>query len=63
LIVSFCVLWILNWYFLKYLMLSYPELIVIVFVINIVVWRFTWLQLLEYLRFMPLIKKNFEAEE
>jgi hypothetical protein len=62
-ILSFIIYSLLNWTSLKHLLLSYPDLIIIVFVLNIIVWRFTWLQLLEYFRFMPLIKKHLEGEE
>jgi len=54
------------WYFvftntyLQNLFLVYPELIFVILVINMIIWRFTWLQLFEYFRFMPLIKKQLE---
>lgn len=63
LLVAWVVYFIINWASLRYVLISYPELIVFVFLINIIVWRFTWLQLLEYLRFMPIIKKHFDEEE
>ncbi len=48
---------------LKHLLLAFPELLLLIFFLNIAVWRFTGLQLLEYFRFMPLIKKSTESEE
>ena len=39
-------------------MLSYPDVLLVLFVLNILIWRFTWLQVLEYFRFMPLIRKS-----
>ena len=62
LIVSAAVYGILNRDGLKQLLLSYPEFIIIIFVLNILVWRFTWLQLLEYFRFIPLLEKESESE-
>lgn len=47
---------------LNYFMLSYPELMILILFLNILVWRFTWLQLLEYFRFIPLLKKWDEEE-
>ena len=44
-------------------LLSYPELLLVLLLINILVGRFLWLQLLELVRFMPLIRKYFEQEE
>lgn len=63
LIVSFCVFWLINRWWLKHILLSYPESILIVLLLHIIIGRFTGLQLLEYFRFMPLIKKHFDSEE
>ncbi|MBU0626799.1 hypothetical protein KKG31_01430 [Patescibacteria group bacterium] len=60
LIISFCIYALISWTGFKHLLLSYPEFIILALVLNIVVGRFTGLQLLEYLRFMPLIKKHLE---
>lgn len=63
LIVSICVYYIISSYKFQYFLLVYPETIIWVFLLNILVWRFTWLQLLEYFRFIPLIKNTLEEEE
>lgn len=63
LIVSMTTFWLITSFHLRYILLSYPELLLIILIINIFVWRFTGLQLLEYFRFMPIIKKHFEEEE
>ncbi|MDD3262709.1 MAG: 7TM domain-containing protein [Candidatus Absconditabacteria bacterium] len=63
LIVSFSVFGLLNRGWMKHILLSYPESIILVLVMHIFVGRFTGLQLLEYFRFMPLIKKHFDGEE
>jgi len=44
------------------IMLWYPELILLILFLNIVVGRFTWLQIKEYARFAPLIRYNLESE-
>ncbi len=49
--------------FLKYILVAYPDMLWIFIVLVVLIGRFTWLQLLEYLRFHPLIKKsNYEEE-
>lgn len=63
LIVSFSVYGLLNRWWMKHILLSYPESILIVLLLHIIIGRFTGLQLLEYFRFMPLIKKHFDSEE
>lgn len=63
LIVSFSVFGLLNRWRMKHILLSYPESILLILILHIFIGRFTGLQLLEYLRFMPLIKKHFDSEE
>lgn len=63
LFVSWVVYYIISRVSLKYVLISYPEIIFLVIIFNIYVWRFTWLQLLEYFRFMPLIKRHYDEEE
>jgi len=48
---------------LGYVLVAYPDLLWLFIPITIFIWRFTWLQLLEYIRFYPLIKKNIYEEE
>lgn len=48
---------------LKHLLLAFPELLILIFVLNIAVGRFTGLQVLEYFRFMPLLKNSSWTEE
>jgi len=57
------VLTIFNISLLKYMLVAYPDIILLFIIIVILIGRFTWLQLLEYIRFYPLIKKNLEEEE
>lgn len=66
LIVSFCVYGLLSWVWLRYFLLAYPESILFIIALTILIGKFTWLQVLEYIRFMPLIthkSHNDEEEE
>ncbi len=60
--ISLWVLYILNSPYLQNIFLGNPELILVVLLLNILVGRFTWLQITEYFRFFPLIKNYFEEE-
>lgn len=60
LIVTFSVYFLISRVSFQNLILSYPEILFLIIILNIGIWRFTWLQLLEYFRFMPLIKKHLE---
>lgn len=62
-IMSLIVYWGLQWKWLQNVLLWYPELVVIIFIATIIVGRFTWLQVFEYVRFFPLIREYFEEEE
>lgn len=48
---------------LQYFLISYPDIIILVVFLNILVGRYIWLQAFEYLRFSPLLKKLNEEEE
>ena len=63
LIVSFAVYGLFYRTGLKHLLLAFPELLILIFLLNIAVGRFTGLQLLEYFRFMPLLKNSSWTEE
>lgn len=62
LLVSFLSYFLLDWSSARHMMIAYPEIILFIFILNIILWRFTGLQFLEYFRFIPLIKKQFEEE-
>ncbi len=49
--------------FIQNIFLAYTELLILVFFINFLIWKFTGLQILEYIRFIPLIKRHFQEEE
>ncbi len=61
--VSFAVYGLFYRTWLKHLLLAFPELLILIFLLNIAVGRFTGLQLLEYFRFMPLLKNSSGSEE
>ncbi len=63
LLVSFAVFGLFYRTWLKHLLLAFPELLILIFFFNIIVGRFTGLQLLEYFRFMPLLKNHSGTEE
>lgn len=48
---------------LQYFLVSYPDSIIAVVILNILVGRYMWLQLLEYFRFSPLLRKSHDQEE
>lgn len=62
-VISMVAFWIINSVWLRLILLSYPELILLVIIAIIFVGRFTWLQLLEYFRFSPILKWDWNEEE
>ncbi len=62
-LMSLFVYWLVQWEGLQNFLLGYPESLIAIFVLTIVVGRFTGLQIFEYIRFLPLIKEYFEEEE
>lgn len=48
---------------LRYFLISYPDIIILVVFLNIVVGRYMGLQAFEYFRFSPLLRKLNEEEE
>jgi len=62
-IISSILLIIFKWDFLKYILISYPDLLWLLAILTIIIGRFSGLQLLEYIRFYPLIKKWMYEEE
>ena len=62
-LISIVVYAIINSVWIRLMLLSYPELIILIWILVMLVGRFTWLQVLEYFRFMPLLKWEGEEEE
>jgi hypothetical protein len=62
LIVSICFLF-LNSSLIQIILLSFPDIIFLLFVGNFIVGQYTGLQMVEYIRFFPIIKKLQEEEE
>ena len=48
---------------IKNILIAYPDLLWVLLILAILIGRFTWLQLFEYIRFAPLIKKSLYEEE
>jgi hypothetical protein len=63
LFISFLLLWIYQISIIKYLIIAYPDILWLFVLLIIIIWKFTGLQLLEYIRFYPLIKKKIYEEE
>lgn len=61
-LITFISYFVINSSTIQYFLLSFPDVIFIVFWLNILVWRYTWLQLIEVIRFNPLLKKLSEEE-
>ncbi len=62
-IITSTLLFLFNLNILKYTLIAYPDLLWLIGIASILIGRFTWLQLLEYIRFAPLIKKSLYEEE
>lgn len=62
-VISTVVVLIINSVWLRLILLSYPEVIIILIIAIIIVWRFTGLQLFEYFRFAPILKDSDWTEE
>lgn len=60
--VSLVAYFIIRSNYIQNIFLAYTELLIVVFFINFLIWKFTGLQILEYIRFIPLIKKHFQEE-
>ncbi|MBP9779223.1 hypothetical protein KBD33_01200 [Candidatus Gracilibacteria bacterium] len=61
-IITFAIYWLLEYTTLQYFLISYPDIIILVVFLNILVGRYTGLQLFEYFRFSPLLRKLNEEE-
>ncbi len=62
-IMSLVIYRLVQWTALQNFLLGYPEVLIVIFVLTIIIGRFTWLQIFEYIRFFPLIKEYFEEDE
>lgn len=54
---------LLNQNAIQQILFWYPDLLRIILLLTIYLWRYAWLQITEYNRFWPLIKKQFEDEK
>lgn len=62
-IITFVIYELIEYKALQYFLISYPDIIILVVFLNILVGRYMWLQLFEYFRFSPLLRKLNEEEE
>jgi hypothetical protein len=62
-IITFVIYQLIEYKALQYFLISYPDIIILVVLLNILVGRYMWLQLFEYFRFSPLLRKLNEEEE
>ncbi|EKD44528.1 MAG: hypothetical protein ACD_71C00111G0003 [uncultured bacterium (gcode 4)] len=61
-IIAFTIYVLFEYKTLQYFLISYPDVIILVVIMNIVVGRYMWLQVFEYFRFAPLLRKLDEEE-
>jgi hypothetical protein len=62
-IITFVIYQLIEYKTLQYFLISYPDIIIWVVFLNVLVGRYMWLQLFEYFRFSPLFQKLNEEEE
>lgn len=60
--VTFVAYFLIGEQTLRYFLISYPDAILIVVALNVLIGRYTGLQLFEYFRFLPLLRKLDEEE-
>lgn len=53
---------LLNQHEVQQFLFWYPDVLRIILFLTLYLWRYAWLQITEYSRFWPLIKKQFEDE-
>ena len=61
-IITFVIYKLFEYKTLQYFLVSYPDVIILVVLLNILVGRYIWLQVFEYFRFAPLLRKLDEEE-
>ena len=61
-IVTGIIYWCMEFKTLQYFLISFPDIIILVIFLNIIIGRYMWLQLFEYFRFSPLLRKLNEEE-
>lgn len=61
-IITYVIYWLIEYKTLQYFLISYPDSIILVVFLNIFIGRYMGLQLFEYFRFSPLLRKINEEE-
>jgi PKD repeat protein len=59
-VVSLICYWVVEWQTMQNLMLSYPEMIIVLLLVNILLGRWTGLRMLEYVRFREVMQHTEE---
>ena len=62
-IITFIIYEMVEYKTLQYFLISYPDIVILIIFLNILVGRYMWLQVFEYFRFSPLLRKLNEEEE
>lgn len=62
-VVSLSMFFLLQNTWLQNIVLWYPEISLLCGLLIVLVWRFTWLQIMEYIKFLPLLRSYFGEEE
>ena len=61
-IITYVIYWLIEYKTLQYFLISYPDSIILVVFLNIFIGRYMGLQMFEYFRFSPLLRKINEEE-
>lgn len=62
-IITYIIYEMVEYKTLQYFLISYPDIVILIILLNILVGRYMWLQIFEYFRFSPLLRKLNEEEE
>jgi hypothetical protein len=62
-IITFIIYEMIEYKALQYFLISYPDIVILIILLNILVGRYMGLQIFEYFRFSPLLRKLNEEEE
>lgn len=61
-IVTATIFFIIRSQTIQYFLLSYTDVIFVILILDVLIGRFTGLQLFEYIRFLPILKDEKEEE-
>ncbi len=61
-VITFIIYEMVAYKTLQYFLISYPDIVILIIFLNVLVGRYMWLQVFEYFRFSPLLRKLNEEE-